>query len=106
MDEMRESFDLCVTRAVAAVNIIAEWCLPFVKTGGLMIAYKGEKAEEECRAGQKAVKILGGEIEKIIPVHSDDPSMTMHQLVLIRKVKPSPAKYPRKAGTARKTPIR
>lgn len=106
MDEMRESFDLCVTRAVAAVNIIAEWCLPFVKTGGLMIAYKGEKAEEECRAGQKAVKILGGEIEKIIPVHSDDPSMTMHQLVLIRKVKPSPAKYPRKAGTTRKTPIR
>lgn len=105
-DDFREGFDVCVSRAVASLNVLAEWCLPFVKVGGLFVAYKGEKAQEEVDKAEKAIKTLGGELEDVIDVESEDPSMTMHKLVTIRKIRPTPAKYPRKAGMARKAPIR
>lgn len=102
--ELRESFDLSVTRAVAKVNVISEYCIPYVKTGGYFVAYKSGKVEEELLDGQKAIAILGGKLEKkeefILP--QSDMERT---ILLIKKVKQTPKKYPRKAGTPAKDPL-
>ena len=96
--EYRERYDLCVSRAVASMNVLVEWCLPLVKVGGTFVAYKGEKAEE-------AIRLLGGKIDRIETVNLEDESAENHALVYIKKVKKTPAKFPRKSGTARKEPL-
>ncbi len=103
--EHRESYDLCVSRAVAAMNVLVEWCLPLVKKGGTFIAYKGEKAEEEIEAARKAIDVLGGKISRIETIDLKNESAENHVLVYIKKVKNTPAKYPRKSGVARKDPL-
>lgn len=101
---LREKYDLCVSRAVANLSTLSELCLPFVKVGGKFISYKSEKITEEMKPAEHAILILGGktegQIEFQIP-HSD----IYRNLFVIKKVKNTPQKYPRKAGTPAKEPL-
>ncbi len=100
----REQYDLCCSRAVANISTLSEYCLPFIKQGGLFISYKSEKAEEELQESGKAVTILGGKLEdkiRFILPGTDYQRI----LLLIRKIKATPGKYPRKAGTPSKEPL-
>lgn len=102
--DFREQFDLATTRAVARLNVIAEYCLPFVKVGGTFAALKGKKFAEEIAEAKSAVKILGGgEInfaEKILPDLPDKRAV-----IYIDKIKSTQKKFPRKAGTPVKNPL-
>jgi len=101
----REKYDVCVSRAVANLATLAEYCLPFVKVGGEFISLKGPDVEEELNSSKKAIKTLGGEITgvKVINIPFTDIN---HSIVMIKKVRQTPAQYPRKAGTASKEPIK
>lgn len=103
-DKLREQFDLCVSRAVANLSTLSEYCLPYVKKGGYFISYKSEKITEESKSASHAVSILGGKIreqvEFMLP-HSD----IYRNLFVIEKVKETPKKYPRKAGLPAKEPL-
>lgn len=100
-DDHREKYDMVVSRAVAEMAVLAEYALPFIKVGGVLIAYKtaGEKLDVEIDAAKKAIKTLGGQLSRIKNVRGD------HALVIISKVKATPTKYPRKAGTPKKDPL-
>ena len=102
--DYREKYDRVVARAVAGLGVLTEYCLPAVKVGGFFLAMKGPKLEEETTAAKKAIEILGGEVEEIInlrlPFTRDE-----RNLVLIRKIKPTPEKYPRRAGIPQKKPL-
>jgi 16S rRNA (guanine527-N7)-methyltransferase len=103
--QLREQYDLCVSRAVANLSTLSEYCLPYVKVGGSFISYKSEKVEEEKVAAEHAISLLGGEIEK--QVEFMIPSSDIYRnLLVIRKIKETPGKYPRKAGTAAKEPLK
>lgn len=100
----REGFDLCVSRAVANLATLSEYCLPYVACGGSFISYKSEKIAEEAKTAEKAIKMLGGEIGKqtefTLP-HSD----IYRNLFQIEKKRVTPKKYPRKAGLPSKEPL-
>lgn len=102
----RESFDAATVRAVAPLDVISEYCLPFVAPGGFMIAMKGHMEPEERRAGERAADILGAELEAVLQVPFT-PGMESKErhLVVLRKVRPTPSSYPRKPGTPRKSPL-
>ena len=100
----RESYDLCCSRAVANISTLSEYCLPFVKQGGAFIPYKSEKIEEELKAGEKAIGILGGKIEKNASFMLPDTDYS-RSMLLIRKVRQTSSKYPRKAGTPSRDPL-
>ncbi len=102
-DEYRGSFDLCVSRAVADMAILSEYCLPMVKRGGYFIAYKTDRSDEEVEASEKAIRILGGEIDRIERLNTAGMN---HSLVVVKKIFDTPKKYPRKAGTPVKSPLR
>lgn len=107
--EARENYDVVVSRAVASLDVLAEWCLPLVKVGGYMIAYKGENVSRETSEAGKAIELLGGKIERIDRIDEGQAAseeISGHALVVIKKIKNTPKKYPRKAGEARKAPIR
>ncbi|MCM1438489.1 MAG: 16S rRNA (guanine(527)-N(7))-methyltransferase RsmG [Roseburia sp.] len=98
----REKFDAVTARAVARLNVLCEYCLPFIKEGGVFVAYKGDCGQEITEA-EKAISVLGGEterIEKYTLLNGDKRT-----LVVIRKVKKTPEKYPRGQGKERKNPI-
>lgn len=100
----REQYDLCVSRAVANLSTLSEYCLPFVKTGGRFISYKSEKLAEEIKTAEKAIGILGGRIEN--RVEFQIPCSDIYRnLLVIYKRKETPANYPRKAGVPSKKPI-
>lgn len=99
---MREKFDVSTARAVARLNVLCEYCLPYVKVGGRMIAYKGD-ADEELAEAEKAIKILGGEVESAEKYEL--PGGDKRTLIIIGKIKPTPQKYPRGNGRERKNPI-
>lgn len=103
--EFRESFDVCVSRAVANMSTLSEYCLPFVKVGGTFIAYKGPDCGEEMKQAANAISILGGQLVRI-----DKPELKNqpfeHTLIYIRKDANTVSKYPRKAGTPSKEPIK
>ena len=101
--KMREKFDFAVARAVAQLNTLCEYCLPYVKVGGKFIAYKGDAAEE-IKSAERAIKLLGGEIEEIID-YSLPEDFGKRCLVVIKKVKPTPSNYPRGQGKERKQPL-
>jgi len=101
-DKLREGFDIALSRGVAALKILAEYCLPFVKVGGAFVAYKAETAREEALDAKNAVAILGGKLESI---ESFSLCGMNRSLVVIRKVKETPGRYPRKAGTPTKKPL-
>lgn len=102
---MREQFDICVSRAVANMTVLSEYCLPFVKVGGVFISYKSEKLEEEIGAAKKAIKLLGGEMGKQIKMNLPHSNI-FRNLVVIRKVISTPKSFPRKAGLAAKEPLK
>lgn len=101
---MREQFDLCVSRAVANMSTLSEYCLPFVKVGGTFIAYKGPGCEQELLAAAKAVKLLGGGTAAEKTPAFEGFSFE-HKLIFIKKEHNTGSKYPRKAGTPSKEPI-
>ncbi|MBP3721874.1 MAG: 16S rRNA (guanine(527)-N(7))-methyltransferase RsmG, partial [Selenomonadaceae bacterium] len=87
--DLRESFDTVVSRAVASLPILSEYALPFIKTGGTFIAWKGSKAEDEAKESEKALKVLGGELAEIkkvaIPKLNEERA-----LIIVKKIKPTP----------------
>lgn len=102
--KLRESFDLCVSRAVANLSTLSEYCLPFVKVGGYFIPYKSEKIAQEKEEAEKALELLGGKFERQIEFML--PSSDIYRnLFVIKKVKETPKKFPRKAGLPAKEPI-
>ena len=103
-NEMRESFDLCVSRAVANMSTLAEYCLPFVCKGGCFIAYKGPDCDEELKSAAKAIKVLGGKIIREYSPQFEGLPFD-HKLIVIKKENNTGSKYPRKAGTPSKEPI-
>ena len=100
----RESFDFCVSRAVANLSTLSEYCIPFVKPGGCFISYKSGSVDQELIQAEKAVKILGGQREEVVRFSLADTDMD-RSFVVIRKAKPTPKKYPRKAGLPSKEPL-
>lgn len=102
--EYREQFDLCVSRAVANLSTLSEYCLPFVKQGGCFVSYKSGTSDDEIMQSEKAVKILGGKIKNIDKFELPGTDMG-RALVEIEKVKATPGKYPRKAGMPSKEPL-
>lgn len=103
--EYREKFDIAVSRAVAPMNILLEYLLPFVKVGGKCICMKGPKVEEELKGIENVLKILGGQIEKIDEINIAEGEMS-RKIIIIKKIHQTPAKYPRKAGTPQKEPLK
>lgn len=99
-----EQMDICFARAVAKLPVLCEYCLPFVKPGGLMLAYKGPRNEAEILAAQGAVKTLGGEIDKVEAVELPGSSLS-HSLIFIRKIRQTAAANPGKPGKKRKSPM-
>lgn len=99
----REFFDVAVARAVASLPVLLEYCMPFVKTGGIFIAMKGSSIEE-VNLSKKALSILGGELEKVeqFTLPFDD---IKRSIIVVRKLRQTPTKYPRKAGKPLKEPL-
>ena len=104
-EQLREKYDLCVSRAVANLSVLAEYCLPYVKVGGKFISYKSEKVTEEINDAEYAIGILGGKIEEQFAFTLPDSDI-YRNLVVIEKISETPLKYPRKAGTANKKPLK
>ena len=102
--KLREKFDLCVSRAVANLTSLSEYCIPFVRVGGEFISYKSEKMNEEMENAKKAISILGGKFDRCEEVVLPESDI-YRNLVVIKKVKETSKKYPRKAGMPTKEPI-
>lgn len=101
--EYRETFDIVCSRAVAALNVLCEYCLPFVKVGGVFVAMKAAKAQEEIEGAKAAIKLLGGQIV-------DEKSFTLsdggeRNLIIIKKISHVPPKYPRVSAQIAKKPL-
>lgn len=101
----RGQFDIVTARAVASLNVLAEYCLPLVKIGGQFLALKAQKSDQELEEARAAISILGAKLIKVtedqLPVESAD-----RRYILIQKTKETPNKYPRKAGKPAKNPIK
>lgn len=102
--EYREKYELCVSRAVARLASLCEYCLPFIKVGGEFIAYKSEKAKEEIEESDNAISVLGGKLDEILEMELPG-DMGYRSFACIRKARNTPKKYPRKAGTPTKEPL-
>ncbi|MCD8326214.1 MAG: 16S rRNA (guanine(527)-N(7))-methyltransferase RsmG [Lachnospiraceae bacterium] len=98
----REKYDLCVSRAVANMNTLSEYCLPFVKTGGVFVPYKSQKGLDEIDNATKAITVLGGKYQGKTEFLLGEEYRV---LFAIEKIKPTPKKYPRKAGLPAKDPL-
>lgn len=101
---LREQFDVCCARAVARLNTLSEYCLPFVREGGAFLAYKGAGAAEEVAEAKRALSVLGGGEVKMCS-YSLPGGMGERTIVFVRKTKPTPAKYPRGRGKERSAPL-
>lgn len=101
----REKFDVAVSRAVAPMNVLIEYLLPYVKVGGKIICMKGPKAEEELGQLDKGIEILGGKLDKMIDIKLGREELE-RKIIIINKIKNTPSKYPRKAGIPTKEPIK
>lgn len=104
LPEYREQYDLCVSRAVANLASLSEYCIPFLKIGGKFVSYKSGDVENEVKQAQKAISILGGKlvnVEKFVLTGTD----LSRSFVIIEKVKHTPKQYPRKAGIPSKSPL-
>lgn len=101
--QYREQFDLCVSRAVANLSTLSEYCIPFVKEGGMFISYKSGDIEAEVSAAEKAVAVLGGNINQVYRFELGEQKRSF---VMIEKQKRTPKAYPRKAGIPTRDPLR
>ena len=102
--EYREKFDLCVSRAVANLSTLSEYCLPYVSADGLFVPYKSGEIDEELENSKKAVKILGGKIENVVKFQLPGTDIG-RSFVKVRKIANTNKKYPRKAGLPAKEPL-
>ncbi|HKM20532.1 MAG TPA: RsmG family class I SAM-dependent methyltransferase, partial [Lachnospiraceae bacterium] len=102
--EYREIFDICVSRAVANLAVLSEFCIPFVREGGDFISYKAETASEEIEEAKKAIDLLGGKYEKTVSMKLPFTEYGRN-LILIHKCDTTNSKYPRKAGIPIKRPL-
>lgn len=102
---LREKFDICVSRAVANMTTLSEYCIPYVKVGGCFVSYKSEKATEELVGAEAAIRVLGGAVQRQAEFHLPDSDI-YRNLVVIEKKKSTPKKYPRKAGLPAKEPLK
>lgn len=100
----REAYDAVVSRAVAALPVLAEYALPLLKKGGVFFAYKGSQASVEVEAAQRALDLLGGRLEQVMEF-SLGSSAEHRSVVIIRKIKGTPSNYPRKAGLPERKPL-
>ena len=100
-ESKREKFDMCSARAVARLNTLLEYCMPFVKVGGKFISFKGD-AKEEVKEAENAIKVLGGKLEEVKEYTLEDAKRA---LVVVKKVKSTDKKYPRGQGKERKNPL-
>lgn len=101
-DNFREKFDVCVARAVASLNTLCEYCLPFVKIGGIFVAYKSQNVDDELATSQKALELLGGQIEKILEF---DLNGAKRYILVLRKISSTPNKFPRGKNKPRLEPL-
>lgn len=102
--DYRAQYDVAVSRAVANLSTLSEYCVPFVKVGGVFVAYKSGDYKEELDNAAKALKILGAEVEKVVDFTLPDSDMK-RSLIVIKKIADTPKKYPRKAGLPSKEPL-
>lgn len=100
----RESYDFAVSRAVAALPVLCELCLPLVKVGGAFLAMKSSHSQEETDQAAKAISLLGGKLERVTDYSIPTADIT-HRLLTIRKVSPTPKKYPRRFAQIKKQPL-
>lgn len=103
-NEYREQFDVCVSRAVANLATLSEYCLPYVKVGGMFIPYKSGEIDEEVQNAKKAIHLLGGKLEKVIKFQLPGTDIN-RSFVKIRKTQNTAKKFPRKAGLPAKEPL-
>jgi 16S rRNA (guanine(527)-N(7))-methyltransferase RsmG len=101
--QLREQFDVVTARAVASLQVLAEYCLPYVKVGGHFVAMKGPSCPEELEAAQKAITLLGGKVKRVDKYQLTDGSQ--RHIAIIEKVAPTPAKYPRHGSKIAKKPL-
>lgn len=102
--QLREQYDLCVSRAVANLTTLSEYCLPYIKVGGYFVSYKSEKIVEEAVSADHAISVLGGKVKKQVELtlpHTD----IYRNMFMIEKIHATPKKYPRKAGIPSKEPL-
>ena len=102
--ELRESCDVALSRAVARLNKLCEYCLPFVKPGGAFAALKGPTADEEAKEAASAVRLLGGRLRPAVSLDIPGTALT-HRLVIVDKISPTPNKYPRQSGQIAKNAL-
>ena len=95
----REKYDTAVSRAVANMRTLSEWCLPLVRTGGYFLALKGPLAEEELTDALPAIEVLGGEVEGIFTAKIPSTDL-QHKIIIVKKVRPTPTQFPRKGKKA------
>lgn len=100
----REAFDLAVSRAVAAMPVLCELCLPLVRVGGRFIAMKSTRSDEELSAARRAIETLGGRVERVAD-YAIPGGGVIHRAVVVEKVRPTPAMYPRQFGQIKKKPL-
>lgn len=102
--ERREQYDYAVSRAVARLNVLCELCLPYVKVGGAFLALKGPALNEELTEAEKAIAQLGGKLEQVY-VYAIPGVDASHNIAVIRKVSPTPPKFPRRFAQIKKAPL-
>lgn len=100
----REQYDICVSRAVASLDTLSEYCIPFVKVGGYFVSMKGPDIDEELKLSKNAIDTLGGKVidTKLVEIPETD---IVHSLIIIQKIRQTPTKYPRGGGKPRKNPL-
>lgn len=103
-EKLREKYDLCVSRAVANMTTLSEYCLPFVKPGGQFISYKSEKILQEADTAKHAIFLLGGKIKEQVEFYLPNSDI-YRNLFVVEKVQSTPIRYPRKAGLPAKEPL-
>lgn len=103
--EYREQYDICVSRAVANLATLSEYCLPYVKVDGLFVPYKSGEIDEELKSSEKAISILGGKVEEVVKFQLPGTDIG-RSFVKIHKIKETKKKYPRKAGMPTKEPLK
>lgn len=102
--DYREQYDICVSRAVARLNTLIEYCMPFVKVDGYFISMKGPEFEEELTEAKKGIELLGGKIEDAYRVNIPESDIE-HSIIIMKKIKKTSDKYPRGGGKPRKKPL-
>lgn len=100
----REQYDICVSRAVASLDTLSEYCIPFVKVGGYFVSMKGPDIDQELKLSKNAIDTLGGKVidSKLVEIPGTD---IVHSLIIIQKIRQTPTKYPRGGGKPRKNPL-